>query len=74
MWLSSALSMRRRPGSVHRGRASGFTRVLGMQVVLEDYVCRSRPRGSVSVMLVKLICYGLAALAIVSTLIVTLGG
>jgi len=28
----------------------------------------------VSVMLVKLVCYALAALAIISTLIVTLGG
>jgi succinate dehydrogenase / fumarate reductase, membrane anchor subunit len=45
---------------------------LGMQVVLEDYVSGHAAR-LVSVMLSKLVCYGLAALAIVSTLIVILG-
>ena len=47
--------------------------VIGLQVVLEDYVAGHAAR-TVSVLLVKLVGYGLAALAIVSTLIVTLGG
>ncbi len=47
--------------------------VLGLQVVIEDYVAGHMAR-TVSILLVKLIGYGLAALAIVSTLIVTLGG
>jgi succinate dehydrogenase / fumarate reductase membrane anchor subunit len=47
--------------------------VLGMQVVLEDYVSGHGAR-TVSILLVKLLGYGLAALAVVSTLIVTLGG
>ncbi len=45
---------------------------LGMQVVLEDYVSSHGLRVA-SVIFVKLACYGLAALAIVSTLIVTFG-
>ena len=45
---------------------------IGVQVVLEDYVVDHGLR-VVSVLLVKLACYALAALAIVSTLIVTLG-
>jgi succinate dehydrogenase / fumarate reductase membrane anchor subunit len=44
----------------------------GMQVVLEDYVASHGLRIA-SVIAVKFICYGLAALAIVSTLIVTFG-
>ena len=47
--------------------------VIGLQVVLEDYVVAHLAR-TVSILLVKLVGYGLAALAIVSTLIVTLGG
>ena len=47
--------------------------VLGVQVVLEDYVVDHGLR-AVSILLVKLVCYGLAAFAIVSTIIVTLGG
>lgn len=47
--------------------------VLGLQVVLEDYVPGHFAR-TVSILLVKLVGYGLAAMAIVSTLIVTLGG
>lgn len=47
--------------------------VLGLQVVLEDYVPGHFAR-TVSILLVKLVGYGLAAIAIVSTLIVTLGG
>ncbi len=46
---------------------------IGMQVVLEDYVSSHGTRIA-SVLLVKLVCYALAALAIVSTLIVCLGG
>ncbi len=46
---------------------------LGMQVVLEDYVSRHALR-SASVIVVKFVCYALAALSIVSTLIVTSGG
>jgi succinate dehydrogenase / fumarate reductase membrane anchor subunit len=46
---------------------------LGLQVVLEDYVSDAGTR-MVSVMLAKFACYALAALAIVSTLIVALGG
>ena len=47
--------------------------VLGLQVVLEDYVVDHGTR-AVSILFVKFVCYGLAAFAIVSTLIVTLGG
>jgi succinate dehydrogenase / fumarate reductase membrane anchor subunit len=47
--------------------------VLGLQVVLEDYVSDHGTR-TVLILLTKLIGYGLAALAIVSTLIVTMGG
>jgi len=47
--------------------------VLGVQVVIEDYVAGHGAR-TVSVLLVKFIGYALAALAIVSTLIVTMGG
>jgi succinate dehydrogenase / fumarate reductase membrane anchor subunit len=47
--------------------------VLGMQVVLEDYVSDHGTRTAL-ILLTKLIGYGLAALAIVSTLIVTMGG
>jgi succinate dehydrogenase / fumarate reductase membrane anchor subunit len=46
--------------------------VLGMQVVLEDYVA-GHARRVASVIALKLVCYGLAALAIVSTLIVCFG-
>jgi succinate dehydrogenase / fumarate reductase membrane anchor subunit len=46
--------------------------VLGLQVVIEDYVASHGAR-TVSIMLVQLVGYGLAALAIVSTLIVCLG-
>ena len=45
---------------------------LGMQVVLEDYVSHHGWRIA-SIIVVKFICYGLAALGIVSTLIVTFG-
>jgi succinate dehydrogenase / fumarate reductase membrane anchor subunit len=45
---------------------------LGMQVVLEDYVASHALRIA-SVIVVKFICYGLAAFGIVSTLIVTFG-
>ena len=45
---------------------------LGMQVVLEDYVSHHGWRIA-SIIVVKFICYGLAALSIVSTLIVTFG-
>jgi succinate dehydrogenase / fumarate reductase membrane anchor subunit len=45
---------------------------LGMQVVLEDYVSHHGWRVA-SIIAVKFICYGLAALGIVSTLIVTFG-
>ncbi len=45
----------------------------GMQVVLEDYVSHHGWRIA-SIIAVKFICYGLAALGIVSTLIVTFGG
>jgi len=45
---------------------------LGVQVVLEDYVSSHGLRVA-SIIIVKLVCYGLAALAIVSTLIVTFG-
>jgi succinate dehydrogenase / fumarate reductase membrane anchor subunit len=47
--------------------------VLGVQVVLEDYVSDHGMR-TVFIILTKFIGYGLAALAIVSTLIVTMGG
>ena len=46
--------------------------VLGMQVVIEDYVS-GHARRIASLILVKLACYGLAALAIVSTLLVCFG-
>jgi succinate dehydrogenase / fumarate reductase membrane anchor subunit len=46
--------------------------VLGMQVVIEDYVA-GHGRRIASLIAVKLVCYGLAALAIVSTLIVCFG-
>ena len=46
---------------------------LGMQVVIEDYVSAHGWRIGL-VVGVKLVCYGLAALGIVSTLIVTFGG
>jgi succinate dehydrogenase / fumarate reductase membrane anchor subunit len=46
---------------------------LGMQVVIEDYVSAHGWRIGL-VIGIKLICYGLAALGIVSTLIVTFGG
>ena len=46
--------------------------VLGMQVVIEDYVA-GHARRVASLIAVKLICYGLAALGIVSTLIVCFG-
>jgi succinate dehydrogenase / fumarate reductase membrane anchor subunit len=45
---------------------------LGMQVVLEDYVSHHGWRIA-SIIIVKFICYGLAAFGIVSTLIVTFG-
>ena len=45
----------------------------GMQVVLEDYVSHHGWRIA-TIIVVKFICYGLAALGIVSTLIVTFGG
>jgi succinate dehydrogenase / fumarate reductase membrane anchor subunit len=45
---------------------------LGVQVVLEDYVASHGLRVA-SVIIVKLLCYGLAALGIVSTLVVTFG-
>ena len=45
---------------------------LGVQVVLEDYVSSHGLRIA-SIIIVKLVCYGLAALAIVSTLIVSFG-
>ena len=44
----------------------------GVQVVLEDYVSHHGWRIA-SIIVVKFICYGLAALSIVSTLIVTFG-
>jgi succinate dehydrogenase / fumarate reductase membrane anchor subunit len=47
--------------------------VLGLQVVLEDYVASHGTRTAL-IILTKFIGYGLAALAIVSTLIVTMGG
>ncbi len=47
--------------------------VIGLQVVLEDYVPGHLAR-TVSILLVKLIGYGLATVAVISTLIVTLGG
>jgi succinate dehydrogenase / fumarate reductase membrane anchor subunit len=47
--------------------------VLGMQVVLEDYVSGHGAR-TAAIMLTKFVGYSLAALAIVSTLIVTMGG
>ncbi len=47
--------------------------VIGLQVVLEDYVPTHLAR-TVSILLVKLIGYGLATVAVISTLIVTLGG
>ena len=46
--------------------------VLGMQVVIEDYVA-GHARRITSLILVKLVCYGLAALGIVSTLLVCFG-
>jgi succinate dehydrogenase / fumarate reductase membrane anchor subunit len=45
---------------------------LGMQVVLEDYVSH-HGRRIASIIVVKFICYGLAAFGIISTLIVTFG-
>lgn len=45
---------------------------LGVQGVLEDYVASHGLRVA-SVIIVKFICYGLAALGIVSTLVVTFG-
>jgi succinate dehydrogenase / fumarate reductase, membrane anchor subunit len=45
---------------------------LGMQVVIEDYVSDHGWRIA-SIIAVKFICYGLAVLSIVSTLIVTFG-
>lgn len=45
---------------------------LGMQVVLEDYVPHHGWRIA-TIVAVKFVCYGLAALGIVSTLIVTFG-
>lgn len=45
---------------------------LGMQVVYEDYVPHHGQRIA-SILITKFICYGLAALGIVSTLIVTFG-
>ena len=45
----------------------------GMQVVLEDYVSDHGWR-TAGIIAVKFICYGLAVLSIVSTLIVTFGG
>src|SRR6185312_1252716 len=45
---------------------------LGVQVVLEDYVA-GHGRRIASIIAVKLICYALAALGIVSTLIVCFG-
>lgn len=44
----------------------------GMQVVLEDYVASHGAR-VFSIIAVKLICYGLAALSIVSVILVALG-
>lgn len=46
---------------------------LGVQVVIEDYVSHHGWRIA-SIIIVKFICFGLAALGIVSTLIVTFGG
>ena len=46
--------------------------VLGMQVVIEDYVA-GHARRIASLIAVKLVCYGLAALGVVSTLIVCFG-
>lgn len=46
---------------------------LGVQVVIEDYVASHGWRIG-SVIAVKLACYGIMALGIVSTLIVTFGG
>lgn len=45
---------------------------LGVQVVLEDYVT-SLPIRTASIILVKLLCFGLSALGILSVLIVTFG-
>ena len=45
---------------------------LGMQVVLEDYVANHALR-TTSVIIVKFLCFGLAAFGIVSTLIVAFG-
>jgi succinate dehydrogenase / fumarate reductase membrane anchor subunit len=45
---------------------------LGAQVVVEDYVA-SHARRVATVIAVKFICYGLAVLSVVSTLIVTFG-
>ena len=47
--------------------------VLGLQVVIEDYVSTHGTR-TVAIILTKFVGYSLAALAVVSTLIVTLGG
>jgi len=47
--------------------------VLGLQVVIEDYVSNHGAR-TVAVLVTKCVGYALAALAIVSTLIVTMGG
>ncbi|MBL8628648.1 MAG: succinate dehydrogenase, hydrophobic membrane anchor protein [Rhodospirillaceae bacterium] len=46
---------------------------LGLQVVIEDYVSGHGLRIA-SILLVKLLCAGLGALAVVSILIVTFGG
>ncbi len=45
---------------------------LGVQVVLEDYVASHALR-TTSVIIVKFLCFGLAAFSIVSTLIVAFG-
>ncbi len=45
---------------------------LGMQVVMEDYVSHHGWR-TAGIIVVKFMCYGLAALGIVSTLIVSFG-
>jgi succinate dehydrogenase / fumarate reductase, membrane anchor subunit len=46
---------------------------LGVQVVVEDYVSSHGPRIVIN-MLVKFLCYGLAALSIVSILVVAFKG
>ena len=47
--------------------------VLGLQVVIEDYVSSHGAR-TVAILLTKCVGYALAALTIVSTFIVTMGG